>query len=251
MTSGLLEGKTAIVTGGASGIGRAITELFAHEGAHIHVLDLDGTGAIECEGQVTLHACDVGELAEVMSVVGAITGSGPLHILVNNAGIAFVGNAEQTSGEDFDRLYRVNVKGVFHCIKAAIPALKRTRGVILNMASIAAHVGLADRFAYSTTKGAVLAMTYATARDYLDDGIRCNSISPARVHTPFVDGFLKANYPGREKEMFETLSKAQPIGRMATPQEVAELALYLCSEKSGFITGMDYLIDGGVVKLAT
>lgn len=251
MTSGLLEGKTAIVTGGASGIGRAITELFAGEGAYVHVLDLDGTVAIECDGRVTLHACDVAESADVADVVGAITGSGPLHILVNNAGIALVGNVEQTREEDFDRLYRVNVKGVFHCIKASIPALKRTRGVILNMASIAAHVGLTDRFAYSTTKGAVLAMTYATARDYLADGIRCNSISPARVHTPFVDGYLAANYAGREREMFETLSKAQPIGRMAEPREVAELALFLCSEKSGFITGMDYLIDGGVIKLAT
>jgi NAD(P)-dependent dehydrogenase (short-subunit alcohol dehydrogenase family) len=117
------------------------------------------------------------------------------------------------------------------------------------MASVAALVGIPDRFAYSTTKGAVIAMTQSVAKDYLKEGIRCNSISPARVHTPFVDGFLKANYPGKEQEMFEKLSKTQPIGRMATPLEIAYLALYLCSEEASFITGCDYPIDGGFVKL--
>src|SRR5690606_18619149 len=122
-------------------------------------------------------------------------------------------------------------------------------GVILNVASIAAWVGLADRFAYSMSKGAVFAMTLSVAKDYLRNNIRCNSISPARVHTPFVDGFIAKNYPGRESEMFEALSKTQPIGRMATPDEIASLALFLCSDESGFITGNDYPIDGGFIKL--
>jgi NAD(P)-dependent dehydrogenase (short-subunit alcohol dehydrogenase family) len=122
-------------------------------------------------------------------------------------------------------------------------------GVVLNMASVAALVGLPDRFAYSMTKGAVMAMTIAAAKDHLKDHIRVNSISPARVHTPFVDGFISKNYPGKEAEMFEKLSKTQPIGRMAKPEEIAHLALYLCSDEASFITGCDYPIDGGFVKL--
>ena len=122
-------------------------------------------------------------------------------------------------------------------------------GVILNLASIANNVGLPDRFAYSMTKGAVYAMTLSVARDYIHEGIRCNCISPGRVHTPFVDGFIKKNYPGKEEEMFEKLSKTQPIGRMAKPEEIASLILYLCSDEASFITGCDYPIDGGFIKL--
>ena len=133
---------------------------------------------------------------------------------------------------------------------ACVPHMKKNGGgVILNMASVAAHVGLADRFAYSLSKGAVLPMTYSVAKDYIKDNIRCNSISPARVHTPFVDGYLADHYPGKEKEMFEQLSKTQPIGRMAQPEEVANLALYLCSDEASFITGTDYTLDGGFIKL--
>jgi NAD(P)-dependent dehydrogenase (short-subunit alcohol dehydrogenase family) len=117
------------------------------------------------------------------------------------------------------------------------------------MASVAGSVGITDRFAYSMSKGAVISMTLSVAKDFIKDGIRCNSISPGRVHTPFVDGFIKANYPGREQEMFEKLSKTQPIGRMATPDEIAYLALYLCSDEASFITGTDYPIDGGFIKL--
>jgi 2-keto-3-deoxy-L-fuconate dehydrogenase len=138
---------------------------------------------------------------------------------------------------------------VYNMMKAAIAHLKKSGGVILNMSSIAATVGITDRFAYSMTKAAVIGMTQATARDYLSSNIRCNSISPARVHTPFVDGFLASNYPGKEQEMFEKLSKGQPIGRMAQPEEVAYLALYLCSDEASFITGNDYPIDGGFIKL--
>jgi NAD(P)-dependent dehydrogenase (short-subunit alcohol dehydrogenase family) len=135
---------------------------------------------------------------------------------------------------------------------AAMPHMKQKKsGVILNIASVASTVGIADRFAYSMTKGAVLTMTLSVAKDYVKEGIRCNSISPGRVHTPFVDGFLKANYPGKEEEMFEKLSKTQPIGRMAKPEEIANLALYLCSDEASFITGTDYPIDGGFIKLNT
>jgi 2-keto-3-deoxy-L-fuconate dehydrogenase len=169
---------------------------------------------------------------------------------VNSAGISHIGKADSTPEEDFDRVFQVNVKGVYNCLHEAIPLMKQQRGgVILNLASIASSVGIPDRFAYSMSKGAVAAMTLSVAKDYINDGIRCNCISPARVHTPFVDGFLKKNYPGREEEMFDKLSKTQPIGRMAKPDEIAGLILYLCSEEASFITGCDYPIDGGFIKL--
>ena len=244
-----LKNKTAIVTGGASGIGLAITKVFAANGARVHVLELKDEKKIETEGDIVIHKCDVSDFNEISEVIGKITKTERLHILVNNAGIAHVGNIEQTSEDDLDRLYNVNVKGVFNCIKASINSLKESKGAILNIASIVSHVGIPDRFAYSMTKGAVLTMTYSVAKDYIDDGVRCNSISPARVHTPFVDGFLAQNYPEQEKEMFEKLSKTQPIGRMAKPEEVANLALFLCSDKAGFITGTDYPIDGGFIRL--
>jgi len=249
-----LSGKTAIITGGASGIGLAISKLFAQRGATVRILELNESAAratadaIAAEGgKAFAHACNVAIQAEVDAVFGKI---GLPDILVNNAGIAHVGTVESTGEADFDRLFAVNVKGVYNCLRAAVPRMKqRGGGAIVNMASIAALVGLPDRFAYSMTKGAVLAMTLATAKDYVNDNIRVNSISPARVHTPFVDGFIAKNYPGHEAEMFEKLSKTQPIGRMATPEEVAGLALYLCSDEAGFITGCDYPIDGGFVKL--
>jgi 2-keto-3-deoxy-L-fuconate dehydrogenase len=173
-----------------------------------------------------------------------------LSILVNNAGVSHIGTVETTTGEDFDRVIRVNIKGFYHCMQASVGHMKaKGGGVILNMASIAGSSGLADRFAYSMSKGAVIAMTFSVARDYLSDNIRCNCISPARVHTPFVDGYLRKTYPGREQEMFGKLSKAQPIGRMAEPDEVASLALFLCSDEASFITGVDYPLDGGFFNL--
>ncbi len=252
-----LDGKRAVVTGGASGIGRAIAVTFASRGASVHILDLNADAAEEVTQQIIAeggsaisHRCDVAKETDVARAFGEILGDGGIDCLVNNAGVAHVGNVEQTTADDFDRIYSVNVKGVYHCVRACIESMKQQgHGVIVNMASIAGSAGLADRFAYSMSKGAVLAMTYSAAKDYARYNIRVVSISPARVHTPFVDGFLRENYPGREQEMFDKLSATQPIGRMGTPQEVADLALYLCSDEAAFATGTDYPIDGGFLRL--
>ena len=248
-----LEGKIAVVTGGASGIGRAVAQLFAASGAQVHILDLNRESAETAAREITAaggnaraHACDVSNSAQMAEVFAAIEG---LAVLVNSAGVSHIGNLEATTEEDFDRLFAINVKGTFHCMRAAIGGMKKKGGVILNLASIASSAGLADRFAYSMSKGAVLSMTMSVAKDYLRYNIRCNCISPARVHTPFVDAYLRQHYPGREQEMFEHLSRTQPIGRMAKPEEIASLALFLCSDASAFITGADYLIDGGFVNL--
>jgi NAD(P)-dependent dehydrogenase (short-subunit alcohol dehydrogenase family) len=249
-----LQNKIAVVTGGGSGIGKAISTLFAKQGATIHILELTEESAKVAVdeitangGKVTAHACNVANQQEVLATFEKI---GAIDILVNNAGIAHIGKVDTTSEADFDRIMNVNVKGVYNCLHAAIPQLRKSNGgVIVNMASIANWVGIPDRFAYSTAKGAVMAMTLSVARDYINENIRCNSISPARVHTPFVDGFISKTYPGKEAEMFEKLSKSQPIGRMAKPDEIAALALYLCSNEASFISGSDYPIDGGFIKL--
>lgn len=252
-----IDGKVAVVTGGGSGIGRAIALKFAAHGAGVRVLDLSLSDAEEtCRkiasagGNSAAFACDVTDQKQIKDTFAKLAAQGPLSILVNNAGISHIGTVESTTEEDFDRVFRVNVKGFYNCMSAVIAPMKANGGgVILNMASIAGSVGLADRFAYSMSKGAVIAMTYSVARDYLGAKIRCNCISPARVHTPFVDNYLRKAYPGREPEMFAKLSQAQPIGRMAEPAEVASLALFLCSDEASFITGVDYPIDGGFFNL--
>ena len=196
---------------------------------------------------ITTIITDITQTDKLNEAVNTLQDS--IDILVNNAGVGFVGNIEKTEEEDFDRLYRVNVKGVFNCVKALLPRMKKKGGVIINMASIVSHVAVKNRLAYTMTKGAVLAMTNAIAKDYISDKIRCNSVSPARVHTPFVDDYLEKNYPGKEKEMFDNLAQTQPIGRMGKPKEVAHLVLYLCSDEASFITGSDFPIDGGFIKL--
>jgi len=249
-----LNEKIAVVTGSGSGIGKAVALLFTKQGAQVHLIDLNEeacnatvTEIQQTSGKVFAHVCDVADQQQVKKIFSKI---GKIDILVNSAGVSHVGNVESTTENDLDRLYNVNVKGVYNCLQAAVSIMKKNKsGVILNLASIANNIGLADRFAYSMSKGAVYAMTLSVAKDYIHEGIRCNCISPARVHTPFVDDFIKKNYPGREKEMFEKLSKSQPIGRMARPDEIASLILFLCSDEASFITGCDYPIDGGFIKL--
>ena len=252
-----LDGKVALVTGGGSGIGRAIALKLAAGGAAIHILDVDEPAAVTtCElisaagGTASGQRCDVSDPAEVRTRFDELFRQQRLDILVNNAGVSHIGTVENTSEEDFDRIVRVNIKGFYNCMRAAVGKMKLSGGgVILNLASIAGSAGLADRFAYSMSKGAVIAMTYSVAKDYLAYGIRCNCISPARVHTSFVDGYLRKYYPGREQEMFEKLARSQPIGRMAKPEEVASLVLFLCSDEAAFLTGVDYPIDGGFFNL--
>jgi NAD(P)-dependent dehydrogenase (short-subunit alcohol dehydrogenase family) len=235
----------------------AIAGAFSTHGATVHIVDILADEAktaardVAAEGgSVAAHACDVTDAAGVKRTFSEILARGRVDILVNSAGISHVGTIADTSESDLDRLYAVNVKGTYHCIRAVLDAMQAARsGVILNLASVAATTGLANRFAYSMTKGAIVAMTYSIARDYVTSGIRCNSISPARIHTPFVDGFLKQNYAGSEEEMFAKLAAAQPVGRMGTPAEVASLAVFLCSDEAAFATGTDFPLDGGFLRL--
>lgn len=249
--------RTTVITGAASGIGAAIAQRFAEAGDHVEILDLEASAAEATAAAIrdaghsaNGRACDVSKQSVVDSVIAEIIADrGSIEVLVNNAGIAHIGDAITTSEDDMDRLYTVNVKGVYNALHAVLPGMvEANSGVILNMASIASVTGIADRFAYSMTKGAVLTMTYSVAIDFIDKGIRCNAICPARVHTPFVDGYLEKNYPDNKAEMFKKLSAAQPIGRMAKPDEIAEMALYLCSDKASFITGQDWEIDGGFMN---
>jgi NAD(P)-dependent dehydrogenase (short-subunit alcohol dehydrogenase family) len=251
-----LQGKTAIVTGAGSGIGRAIALTFAKQGARVILFDISESSASAVGGEIRaaggesrVVVCDVTDAAAVKTAFEAVDAIGDrIDILVNNAGIAHVGSLLTTDEQAFERVYRVNVKGVYLCSKASVERMQSAGGgVILNMASIASLIGLEDRFAYSMSKGAVLTMTRSIAIDYMAVKIRCNCICPARIHTPFVDEMLKKYYPGREAAVFEELSKSQPIGRMGRPDEVAALALYLCSDEAAFITGQAFPIDGGVV----
>ncbi len=250
-----MKNKTILITGGASGIGLAMVKKFAVEGSKVFFIDtndIEGT-KLQLEEHEKGYAVkflegSIADFPEVEKLIHSIPGK--IDVLINNAGISHIGKVETTSEDDFDRLYQVNVKGAFNCIKAALPQLKENGGgSILNMASVAATIGIPDRFAYSMTKGAILSMTLSIARDYVQEGIRCNCISPGRVHTPFVDGFLAKNYPGQEAEMFAKLAATQPLGRMARPEEIADLAYFVSSDAGSFFTGTDIQIDGGFLGL--
>jgi NAD(P)-dependent dehydrogenase (short-subunit alcohol dehydrogenase family) len=249
-----LTGKHALVTGGGSGIGRAISRRLAAEGAHVTVLELQAPAAEVTLAEITaaggMGQVATADVSNTESMRAAFEALPRLDILVNNAGIAHVGNVTNTTPADLDRIYNVNVKGVYHGLHFGVAKLLASGGgAIVNLASVVSKIALQDRFAYSMSKGAVLTMTLSVARDFIDRGIRCNCVCPGRVHTPFVDGFLAKNYPGREKEMFAQLSAAQPIGRMGQPDEIASLVAFLCSPEAGFITGSAYDIDGGVTLL--
>ena len=238
--------KKVVITGGCSGIGKSIALTFLAQGAEVHVIDLKPAEE-PLPSDITLHLADITNIESVQTIANKL---GSIDILVNNAGIPQIGNLEKTSPSHFQNIFDVNVKGAYHCMYTFIPSMiQQKSGVILNMASVAASVGIPDRFGYSMTKGAIKSMTQSVAKDYINQGIRCNCISPGRVHTPFVDGFIAKNYPDNQAEMFAKLSATQPIGRMAQPQEIAHLALYLCSDEAAFITGCDYPIDGGFIYL--
>ena len=252
-----LTGKRALITGAAKGIGAAICKRLIQAGAEVIGVDLDETSGKTLQSDINspsfkFFTLDVSNESDVFDFFEHSIGTAGLHILVNNAGVAHIGNLDTTSASDMQKLYDINVKSVFLCAKAALPYFRNTGGgAIINMASIASVVGLADRLAYSMSKGAVYTMTFAMAKDLLKDNVRCNAIGPARVHTPFVDNYLSQNYPGQESTMFEKLSQAQPIGRMGTPDEVAALVHFLCADESSFITGSFYPIDGGAIHLNT
>jgi len=250
-----MQSKIVLITGGASGIGLALVQKFAFHKSQVYFIDLNQAEGKKLEEQerkkgssVTFLEGDLAQYAQVEKLIQSLPDK--LDVLINNAGIAHVGTVESTSEEDFDRIVSVNIKGMFHCIKASLPKLKRGGGgAIVNLCSVAATIGIPDRFAYSMSKGAVLSMTLSVARDYVQEGIRCNCISPGRVHTPFVDGFLAKNYPGQEQVMFEKLSATQPVGRMGTPEEIADLAYFLSADTGKFITGSNFTIDGGFMGL--
>ena len=258
MSSNRMGETIAAVTGGGSGIGEAMCLRFAAEGARVAVIDMNIDAAQKVVdhiskqgGTAQAFACDVTKQSDVQKTFESIGSSfGGLTVLVNNAGTAHIGGLEKTTEADMDRLYAVNIKGVYNCLHAGIGLLKQNQGgAIINMGSIACTVGIPDRFAYSMSKGAVLMMTRSVACDYVNDNIRCNCISPARVHTPFVDKFLAENYPGKEAEMMVNLSATQPVGRMGQPDEIATLAVYLASDESKFVTGANFEIDGGFNNL--
>ncbi|MEO6876125.1 MAG: glucose 1-dehydrogenase [Opitutaceae bacterium] len=243
-----LTGKAALVTGAGSGIGRAIAQRFAAAGARVQVTDVDETGGRETVALVT----KAGGHAEVVKLdvtdetaVNALAEKlGALDVLVNNAGIGHVGNLTQTTGADLDRLYRVNVRGVFNVTKAFLPAmLARRRGSIINLASIGGVIAVRDRLAYCTTKFAVVGFTKSVALDHAADGVRVNCICPGRVETPFVQARLK-EYADPEKA-FREMSATQAIGRMGQPEEIAAAAHYLASDEAALVTGTTLMADGG------
>ena len=256
MTAGRfrLDGKAALVTGGASGIGAAIARAFVEQGARVVIADLDearGTAlASELGASARFQHLNVTDAESCRAATIACRDTfGKLDVLVNCAGIGLVGNVQETQQADWDKLLAVNVTGVFLCSQAGVNVMLEQQpagGVVINIASVAAHVGLERRFAYSATKGAVLAMTKQLAMDYVQRGIRCNAISPGTVLSPFVEGYVERFHKDTRDETLAQLHARQPIGRMGKPEEIADLAVYIASDAARFMTGSDILIDGGL-----
>ena len=252
-----LDGKTALVTGGGSGIGREIALLYGKQGATVAIGDINHEAGAQVATEITVAGgaafgvhLDVTDMASVESAIGSIVEqTGSLDILVNNAGIGMVGSLTETSPEDFARLIAVNVNGVYNCSHVGVKQmLSQTPkgGVLVNIASIAGQVAVSRRFAYGTTKGAVISMTQSTAMDYVDQGIRCNCICPGTVETPFVEAYLNRYHAGEVEETRKQLHARQPLGRMGRPDEIAPLALYLASDEAAYVTGAQMVIDGGL-----
>jgi NAD(P)-dependent dehydrogenase (short-subunit alcohol dehydrogenase family) len=252
-----LDGRSALVTGAGSGIGREIALLFAKQGAFVFIGDINLEAATIVATEITSNGgraqaltLDVTKLESATSAVRSIVdATGGLQILVNNAGIGMVGNLTETSPEDLARLISVNIYGVYNCSLAAVNqmlAQEPKGGSIVNIASIAGQVAVARRFAYGTTKGAVISMTQSVAMDYVDQGIRCNCICPGTVETPFVEAYLQRYHAGEVEETRKQLHARQPLGRMGRPDEIAPLALYLASDEAAYVTGAQMVIDGGL-----
>jgi len=238
-----LDGKTALVTGGASGIGEAICRVFARSGASVILVDLDAEGAHQVASEIGARplVCDISDEGAVSDLYRSLGG---LDVLVNNAGIGLVGGIEETALEDFQRLFRVNVNGVFLMTKYAMPLLVASRGNIVNISSVGGLVGVKRRYAYCATKGAVVMMTRQLALDYPTQ-IRVNCIAPGTVDTPFVEAYLEKYHRHEKEKIRAELNARQPIGRLGRPEEIAHLALYLASAEAGFVTGSVFTIDGG------
>lgn len=251
-----LDGKHVLVTGAGSGIGAAIARLFARQGARVIVVDLQADAAqqvvaeiIAQGGAAQMVPLDVADELQVRAAFEHVAVQyGRLDVVVNNAGISHVGNILETSLDDWERVMRVNARGVFLCAREAVRQMVAQRpqgGVLINMSSVAAQIAVERRLPYSASKGAVLAITRSIAMDFVDQGIRCNALCPGTVHTPFVEGYLRRNFPGQEDAVRQTLHARQPIGRMGEPEEIAAAALYLAADESAFVTGSALVIDGG------
>ena len=247
-----LQNKVALVTGAGSGIGASIAEVLARAGAHVFVADRDEAGggktveSIRAAGHAACFlALDVTSEPQCEQARETVHGRfGRLDVLVNNAGIGHVGTMLQTTGTDLDRIYAVNVRGMFNVTKAFLPGMvERKQGNIINLASIGGVVAVRDRLAYTTSKFAVVGFTKALALDHALQGVRANCLCPGRVETPFVKARL-AEYPDPQKA-YEEMASTQALRRMAQPEEIAAAALYLASDESAFVTGTDFIIDGG------
>jgi 2-keto-3-deoxy-L-fuconate dehydrogenase len=239
-----LDGKVALVTGGASGIGEATCKELARAGASVIVADINLEAAEKLAASLP-HAKAVRmDVTNIESIDRAASLLDRLDILVNNAGIAHVGDIAHVEPADFDRMMTVNVKSVYLVTRALLPLLLKVRGSIVNIGSVAGQVGIKQRFAYCTTKGAVLAMSRQLAVEYPKE-LRVNCICPGTVQTPFVEGYLD-KYHAHEKEKIRAeLNARQPIGRVGKPEEIASLIRYVCSEEAEFMTGSLLAIDGG------
>lgn len=239
-----LDGKTALVTGGASGIGEATCRELDRAGASVIVADINLGGAEAVAAQLANGspvAMDVTSTASIQQVARELQG---LDILVNNAGIGNVGTIADVSLEDFDRLMKVNVYSIFLVTQALLPLLLKTRGSIVNIGSVAGIVGIKQRFAYCASKGAVLSMTRQLAVDYPKE-IRVNAVAPGTVQTPFVEGYIEKYHSHEKEKIREQLVTRQPIGRLGTPEDIASLVRYLCSDEAEFVNGTVISIDGG------